>query len=68
FSEPACLVIGSEGKGIRPLVKKQCDFLISIPMQGALDSLNASVAAGIILFEIVRSRAASKLTTTDHGP
>lgn len=59
FSEPACLVIGSEGKGIRPLVKEQCDFLISIPMQGALDSLNASVAAGIILFEMVRSRVAS---------
>jgi len=59
FSEPTCLVIGSEGKGIRPLVKKQCDFLISIPMQGSLDSLNASVAAGIILFEIVRSRSAS---------
>lgn len=59
FSEPTCLVIGSEGKGIRPLVKKQCDFLISIPMQGPLDSLNASVAAGIILFEIVRSRSAS---------
>lgn len=53
---PACLVIGSEGKGMRPLVAKQCDLLITIPMQSSLDSLNASVAAGIILFEIVRQR------------
>jgi 23S rRNA (guanosine2251-2'-O)-methyltransferase len=53
---PACLVIGSEGKGLRPLVAEQCDLNISIPMQGSLDSLNASVAAGIILFETVRQR------------
>jgi 23S rRNA (guanosine2251-2'-O)-methyltransferase len=53
---PACLVIGSEGKGMRPLVAKQSDLLITIPMQSSLDSLNASVAAGIILFEIVRQR------------
>ncbi len=53
---PACLVIGSEGKGLRPLVAEHCDIYISIPMQGSLDSLNASVAAGIILFETVRQR------------
>ena len=53
---PACLVIGSEGKGLRPLVADQCDLHITIPMQSSLDSLNASVAAGIILFEIVRQR------------
>ena len=53
---PACLVIGSEGKGLRPLVAENCDHLISIPMQSSLDSLNASVAAGIILFETVRQR------------
>ncbi|KPK26022.1 MAG: hypothetical protein AMJ61_10180 [Desulfobacterales bacterium SG8_35_2] len=52
----ACLVIGGEGKGLRPLVAKQCDLHITIPMQGSLDSLNASVAAGIVLFEIVRQR------------
>ena len=56
FTVPACLVIGSEGKGLRPLVADQCDLNISIPMQSSLDSLNASVAAGIILFEIVRQR------------
>jgi len=48
------LVMGSEGKGIRPLVKKKCDFLISIPMTDRLDSLNVSVAGGIILYEITR--------------
>jgi 23S rRNA (guanosine2251-2'-O)-methyltransferase len=53
---PACLVIGSEGKGLRPFVAENCDLRISIPMQGSLDSLNASVAAGIILFETVRQR------------
>ena len=51
---PACLVVGSEGKGIRPLVKKECDVLISIPMAGSLDSLNSSVAAAVILFEAMR--------------
>jgi 23S rRNA (guanosine2251-2'-O)-methyltransferase len=53
---PACLVIGSEGKGLRPLVAEHCDIFLSIPMHGSLDSLNASVAAGIILFEAVRQR------------
>ncbi len=46
------LVMGSEGKGIRPLVRKKCDFLISVPMLGAVESLNVSVAAGIILYHI----------------
>jgi 23S rRNA (guanosine2251-2'-O)-methyltransferase len=54
LSVPACLIVGSEGKGIRPLVKKECDYLISIPMEGDLDSLNSSVAAGVILFETQR--------------
>jgi 23S rRNA (guanosine2251-2'-O)-methyltransferase len=53
---PACLVIGSEGKGLRPFVAENCDLHISIPMQGRLDSLNASVAAGVILFETARQR------------
>ncbi len=56
FSGPTCLVIGSEGKGIRKLVRKQCDFLVKIPMGKKINSLNASVAAGIILFEIARQQ------------
>ncbi len=55
---PACLVVGAEGKGIRPLVKKECDLLLSIPMHGELDSLNSSVAAGIFLFETMRQHLA----------
>jgi 23S rRNA (guanosine2251-2'-O)-methyltransferase len=51
---PACLVVGGEGKGIRPLVKRECDLLLSIPMAGSLDSLNSSVAAAVILFEARR--------------
>lgn len=48
------LVMGGEEKGIRPLVKKKCDILVSIPMTGIIDSLNVSVAGGIILYEITR--------------
>jgi 23S rRNA (guanosine2251-2'-O)-methyltransferase len=48
------LVMGSEGRGIRPLIRKKCDFLISIPMRGQVASLNVSVAAGVIIFEILR--------------
>jgi len=55
---PACVVVGSEGSGIRPLVRKQCDVLLSIPMEGQLDSLNSSVAAGVIMFEMLRQRLA----------
>ncbi len=56
FSGPLCLVIGGEEKGIRRLVQEQCDFKVTIPMQRQIDSLNASVAAGIIMFEIVRQK------------
>jgi 23S rRNA (guanosine2251-2'-O)-methyltransferase len=54
------LVIGSEGEGIRPLVRKKCDALFSIPMRGGVSSLNASVAAGVALFEVVRQRLTRK--------
>ena len=55
---PIGLVIGSEGEGVSRLVKEKCDFIASIPMKGQIDSLNASVAAGILCFEIVRQRMA----------
>ncbi|WEG12690.1 23S rRNA (guanosine(2251)-2'-O)-methyltransferase RlmB [Pullulanibacillus sp. KACC 23026] len=53
---PLCLVIGNEGKGISRLVREACDFLVSIPMRGKVTSLNASVAAGLLLYEIQRIR------------
>jgi 23S rRNA (guanosine2251-2'-O)-methyltransferase len=49
-----CIVIGAEGNGLPPLIKKKCDGLVSIPMFGQINSLNASVAAGIIMYEIRR--------------
>ncbi len=55
---PAAIIVGSEGRGLRPLVKKQCDFLVSIPMLGDLDSLNSSVAAAVFMFESLRQRLA----------
>jgi 23S rRNA (guanosine2251-2'-O)-methyltransferase len=53
---PLGVVIGNEGSGIRPLVKEKCDLLVKIPMFGSIKSLNASVSAGIILYEVVRQR------------
>jgi 23S rRNA (guanosine2251-2'-O)-methyltransferase len=50
-------VIGAEGSGLSPLVKRECDFLLRIPMRGAVPSLNASVAAAVLLYEAVRQRA-----------
>ncbi|RNC67573.1 MAG: 23S rRNA (guanosine(2251)-2'-O)-methyltransferase RlmB [Desulfuromonadales bacterium] len=50
------IVIGGEGEGVRPLVRKKCDFLVAIPLQGGVSSLNASVAGGVVLFEAVRQR------------
>lgn len=53
---PIGLVIGNEGEGVSKLVKENCDFVASIPMKGDIDSLNASVAAGVLAYEIVRQR------------
>lgn len=57
---PIGLVIGSEGEGVSRLVKEKCDFSVSIPMKGQIDSLNASVAAGVLCYEIVRQRKFKK--------
>jgi len=53
---PLALVIGGEEKGIRPLVRKHCDFLIRIPQEGQIDSLNASVAGAVVMYEAYRQR------------
>ena len=54
------VVLGAEGKGLHDLVARKCDFLVSIPMLGHVPSLNVSVAAGVVLYEVVRQRRASK--------
>jgi 23S rRNA (guanosine2251-2'-O)-methyltransferase len=56
WTGPMAIVIGGEEKGIRPLVKKQCDFLISIPQIAGFNSLNASVAGAVVMYEAVRQR------------
>ena len=56
FDGAVALVIGNEGKGISPLVSKDCDVIVSLPMKGKINSLNASVAAGILMYEIADKR------------
>lgn len=50
------IVVGSEGKGLRPLVRRACDLLVSLPLKGRITSLNASVAGGIVMYEVLRRR------------
>lgn len=56
YKMDCALVLGAEGKGLHDLVRKKCDFLVSIPMLGSVPSLNVSVAAGVVMYEIVRQR------------
>ena len=56
YNGKVCLIIGNEEKGMSKLVKESCDFLVTIPISPKIDSLNASVAAGILIYEVVRSR------------
>lgn len=56
FKEPIAIVIGNEGKGMSQLVKKNCDFLVKIPMKGKIQSLNASVSTGIVVYEVLKQR------------
>jgi 23S rRNA (guanosine2251-2'-O)-methyltransferase len=56
FKGPIVLVVGSEGEGLSILTQRHCDFLVSIPLQGKTPSLNASVAAGMALYEVYRQR------------
>ena len=56
---PMAIIVGSEGKGMRTLTTKHCDYLISIPMMGQIESLNVSVATGVLLYEVVRQRSSN---------
>lgn len=56
LSGPLAIVVGAEGKGIRPLVRRHCDFLVAVPQAGPIDSLNASVAGAVVIYESWRQR------------
>lgn len=61
---PLAVVLGSEGAGVRPVVLKACDEVVSLPMRGRVNSLNVSVAAGIVLYEVIRQRMKDRLEET----
>ena len=60
FKGPLAIVIGNEGEGMGRLVREKCDVLIKLPMQGRINSLNASVAAGVVMYEVLRQRSGRK--------
>jgi len=60
YSTPTAVVVGNEGKGIRRLVKEHCDQLVKIPLHGKIDSLNASVAGALVMYEVARQRGEGK--------
>jgi 23S rRNA (guanosine2251-2'-O)-methyltransferase len=66
YKGPIAIVIGNEGKGIRRLVKEKCDFVVKIPMRGKVESLNASVAGAIVMYEAAKIR--SSIALEDHVP
>jgi 23S rRNA (guanosine2251-2'-O)-methyltransferase len=59
YRDPVALVVGNEGKGIRKLVREHCDHLVRIPLRGKVESLNASVAGALVMYEVVRQRGES---------
>jgi 23S rRNA (guanosine2251-2'-O)-methyltransferase len=60
FDMPTALIIGGEEKGIRPLLRKKCDFTVHIPMQGKLDSLNAATACAVVFYEVMKQKNGGK--------
>jgi 23S rRNA (guanosine2251-2'-O)-methyltransferase len=67
FDMPTALLIGGEEKGVRPLIKKNCDFTVRIPMQGSVASLNASAAAAVVFYEILRQKINAAKPGTHSG-
>jgi 23S rRNA (guanosine2251-2'-O)-methyltransferase len=65
YTTPVGLVFGSEGKGLRPLVKSKCDAVLSLPLLGSISSLNVSAAAAVFLYEVVRQRRGAGLVKTE---
>ena len=66
WTQPCALLLGGEGEGLRRLVRERCDVLVNIPLRGRIESLNVSVAAGIVLYEAIRQRTASRKEAYDE--
>ena len=66
YKMDCAIVLGGEGKGLHDLVKRKCDFLVSIPMLGKVPSLNVSVAAGVVLYEVVRQRGPVQISSEEE--
>lgn len=67
WTQPCALLLGGEGEGLRRLVRERCDVLVGIPLRGRIESLNVSVAAGIVLYEAVRQRTVRRKETYDEN-
>jgi 23S rRNA (guanosine2251-2'-O)-methyltransferase len=66
WTQPCALLLGGEGEGLRRLVRERCDVLVGIPLRGRIESLNVSVAAGVVLYEAVRQRQAKRQVMSDE--